>query len=200
VPSRGSTGRRACWVLGALCLVVGTSAHAANSIVFSAADPDVDIGESFTVGVNMDFSDETVGGGVILSWDPAVVSLVGVTMDPGLGDDVDLRCPSDPLASNPVPCPTGSDFVSFGTIAGLTGQHAVADLEFSAVGPGVTNIVANASSPFSDGVGSPLSVSFAAAMIQSSVAAIPVLGTVALALLALLLLLTTGFGLRRQRV
>lgn len=109
--------------------------------------------------LNMSFNDETVGGGIDLVFDSAVLALVEVVFDAGLGDDPEFRCPTDPAAANPVDCSlSGPDFVSFGGFFPITGDRRVATLEFAAIATGTSAIDFDIALEFSDAVGQPLEV------------------------------------------
>jgi hypothetical protein len=115
--------------------------------------------EPLFLDLHMSFADTTVGGGIDLDFDSGVLSFIDGIFDDGLGDDPNFRCPTDPLAPNPVNCaPNGPNFVSFGGFPGMTGDHLVVSLEFLATATGSSPIGFTVTSAFSDASGNPLEV------------------------------------------
>lgn len=136
------------WGLVAGLLVVAGASEAQNLLWLEANPSSVAVGEPFEVAVTMDFSDTTTGGGVTFGYDPANLSLDSIAFDALLGDDPDFECPGSATIS----CPGDSGYLSFGTVTGLTGEHAIATATFTAVASGTTAISLQASSAFG-GVG-----------------------------------------------
>jgi hypothetical protein len=134
---------------GALTIASATPALARNALTFDAAALRVAEGESFALQLGLELDTRSVGGGIHLRYDPAVVKLAGIAFEPGLGDDLDLRCPSEPAASAPVACPDPG-LISFGSIDGLRGVRPVARLEFQAIGAGSSRIELEAVERFSN--------------------------------------------------
>lgn len=151
----------------ALAITSATPALARNGLTLDAAALSVSEGESFTLQLAMDFADRSVGGGVHLEYDPAVVRLSGISFAPGLRDDPDLRCPGDAAAPAAVACPDPG-LMSFGSIDGLQGAHPVAWLEFEALGPGSSPIRLRVAEPFSDPLGAPMAIEAGASLVQVS--------------------------------
>lgn len=132
--------------------------------------------ETLFLDLHMSFNDTTVGGGIDLLYDSGVLSFIDGVFDDLLGDNPSFRCPTDPTASNPVNCAlNGPDFVSFGGIPGITGDHLVVTLEFAATATGSSPIDFTVTSPFSDSLGNPINVPEPG---SGGLAAIAVLGVV----------------------
>ena len=135
-------------VLVASLLVVASASEAQNLLSLEANPSSIGVGDQVEVVVTMDFSDTTTGGGVTFGYDPAHLSLDSIAFDAGLGDDPDFECPGSAAVS----CPGDSSYLSFGTVTGLTGQHTVATVTFTALSEGTEAISLSASSAFG-GVG-----------------------------------------------
>ena len=115
--------------------------------------------ESLFLDLHMSFTDSTIGGGIDLVFAPGVLSFIDGVFDDGLGDDPNFRCPTDPTAPAPINCtPNGPNFVSFGGLTPITGDHLVVSLEFAAIATGSSPIEFTVTSPFSDPSGQPLTV------------------------------------------
>jgi hypothetical protein len=150
---------------GTLVIASATPALARNALTLDTAALRVAPGDSFALQLGLEFDTRSVGGGVHLRYDPAVVKLAGITFESGLGDDLELRCPSDPAASAPVACPDAG-LLSFGSIDGLRGVRPVARLQFRAVGPGSSRIELEALERFSNVRGAALAVEMPASTVE----------------------------------
>lgn len=164
----------------------------AGLVSIEPADSEVAVGELFSLMTLMDFEDTTVGGGMTLtlnSSDGGEIEFLSFNLDPlgDLGDDPDFRCPGGPLA-----CPADPHFLSFGSFAGITGQHTVAELVFEALSPGVVDVSFDITSPFADTLGGALDVT----IIGASVTVVPEPGTLSMLALGLLSLVRTGYRRR----
>lgn len=163
----------------------------AGLISIEPADSEVAEGELFSLFTLMDFEDATVGGGMTLtlnSSDDGKIEFLSFNLDPlgDLGDDQDFRCPGGPLA-----CPADPYFLSFGSFAGITGQHTVAELFFRAESNGVVDVSFDITNPFADTLGGALDVSIRGARVT-----IPEPGTLSMLALGLLSLVRTGYRRR----
>lgn len=154
----------------------------------------VAVGAQASVVLDMNFDDSTLGGAVTVQFDPAVVSLVSIDFDPSFNvDDIDFRCPTDPSASNPVPCGTDPAFLSFGNFGGISGAHTVAEITFLALAPGTSALGLAITRDFAGITGSALPVSVTGTSIS-----VPEPGMASL-LLAGMLALGRCVRTRRQR-
>lgn len=124
--------------LAAAALALGTTftAQATGAMQLSTANPSVAAGASFEVSVSgVGFVDALLGGGFMLSWNPAVLALNSVILDAvvwefarggGTTDNVAGTLSDAYFASNKVVLPTGN--------------FAVGRLAFTALGGGATTI------------------------------------------------------------
>lgn len=195
-PVRAASLARGCAVvLAAAALLAAGGAHALDEL---RLDPPpagkVPVGAPVDLGLALEFDDVTLGGGVSVSYDAAVLDLVSVSFDASLPDDPDFRCPTAGLPTS-VPCPPSAAFLSFGTLAGLPTGVAVpvATLHFLAVGAGASDVLLAVANAFSDPVGSPLAVSLVGTRV-----AVPE-PAAGLLLLAPLAALVARGGRRRRR-
>lgn len=160
----------------AIGLLVGTPATALNILSLEPPSASAAVGDPLELTLRMDFDDTTVGGGITLDYDSAVLALDSISFTGAIGDDPDFRCPTDPDATSPVPCPSDADFLSFGSFSGITGEGAVATIAWDPVGPGTTAIDLLETNTFSSTMGSELDVTFEGA----TATVVPEPGTLAL--------------------
>jgi hypothetical protein len=147
-------------------LVGASSAHALNDLALdpllvTVAGP----GLTAQLALELSFDDTTVGGGVTLSFDSTILSLVSISFDGALGDDADFRCPTQNLPGS-VTCPAVPNFISFGDFGGIAGDRGVATVTFLALMQGVTPIDILPERPFGDDQGSALDVSYSSATVE----------------------------------
>ncbi len=171
-----------------IVLLWAAGAQALNILGLDPVQQDVRLGDQAFLDLRMNFDDETLGGGIVLDYDMGIVWLSSTTFDDNLPDDPDFRCPG----SSVVPCPPDPNFLSYGTFAGIAGQHTVARLTFDTHALGSTEVRIAIERPFADGVelGMSLDVMTASATIN----VIPEPSTFALVALGGL-----GLGLLRRR-
>jgi hypothetical protein len=112
--------------------------------------------DSIFLDLQRRFEDLAVGGAINLVFDPEILQVADVTFNNG--DDRDYRCPTDPTALQPVPCPTDETFISFGSRDGISRSGVVATIEFRVLASGTTSIGFDVASPFSDVFGDPLTL------------------------------------------
>jgi len=144
------------WLLGGPA--DATNIVSLQPVGFDPATP-VPIGQNVEFSLEMAFTDTTLGGGVTITFDSAVFSLVSIVFDAGFTvDDKDFRCPTDPTAPNPVSCPANPAFVSWGNFAGLTGTHNVARVTLEAITLGEVEVTPEVTATFSSPMGQPLPV------------------------------------------
>lgn len=138
----------------ASALAFPTASLAANIVSLSPLnfDPAVatGIGDRPAAQLAISFTDDTLGGGVTIGFDPAVVRLAAILFDPGfMADDIDLRCPNDPSASNPVSCGGNPHLISFGNPGAIpAGVYDIAEVVFEAVGAGNSALDLTVVQPF----------------------------------------------------
>jgi hypothetical protein len=174
----------ACALFFALVSPSGTARGQENNLlVLDPPQQSIVVGEDVELDLLMDFLDTTVGGAVTVSVDPAILAIDSIVFDPegNLGDQLDFRCPTDPQAANPVPCPDDPSFLSFGSFGGLDGMRSVARLRFTPHTVGTTEISVDEAFAFSDVVGGALPVSFAFATVHVPEPARDLLAVLALA-------------------
>ncbi len=154
------------WVALALALAAGPAA-AKNTIFLAVAGESSPLGtltvwqgESVSLDLRLDFLDTTVGGGVSVLLDPALLQLDALTFGAALGDSPPLRCAPAAAAPPVAPCPGDPAALGFGSLAGLSGGRLVATLELTALANGTSSPGVALSSPFSDTTGEPLDVVF----------------------------------------
>ncbi|MEE3327277.1 MAG: proprotein convertase P-domain-containing protein [Myxococcota bacterium] len=177
------------WVLAwALISALGAEpAEAQNAL--SLAIRSVAPNGELQVELNMDFSDTTVGGAVALNYDSSAIVIDSIEFNPELNDDPDFRCPG----SSEIPCPSGVDFLSFGSVTGLSGEVTVAILTAQSLGEGPAQLDLAPGSPFSGVGGANLTVSLTGVELEPGVP-VPLLGPGMLGgLVSILVFLTVGY-------
>jgi len=177
--------------VGGLAAAEGVSAQ--NDLSLEPTASSVSVGQEFQVRVLMDFSEATVGGGVALAFDPARVSLVGVSVETG---DSDFACPGSPA----IACPVQPAYLSFGSVTGLTGQGTVATITLMALASGSLTLALEPATPFGTPGGGELAVGLTGATLESLAPALPLLSERARVLLALALGAFALAALRSRRV
>ncbi len=171
-------------ILGLALGLLGPSgpSGAQNFVSLEANPSSLAMGEAFEVSISMSFSDTTTGGGVAFAYDPSRLSLEAVVFDVGLAGDPDFECPGSAAIS----CPANPDYLSFGTVTGLTGVHVVARATFRALANGEATISLQPSSAFGGVGGEPLAVVLNGTSVSIG-AGVPSLSFWGLALLAIAL-------------
>ena len=175
-------------------ILLPASAQAENHLGLEGPADAIQVGTPFSVLLVMDFSDTTVGGGVSLEYDTSILSLDQVSFAGGLGDDSDFQCPGSAAVS----CPVDIDYISFGSVSGLSGQHTVATLSFTPIANGSTGISLVVTHTFGSTGGTALTVLLDGTAVGGStdVPALSPWGTGVLTLL----LLVVGFSSRRREI
>ena len=181
-------------VVSVFLLVLAASAQAENHLRLEGPADAIQVGTPFSVSLVMDFSDTTVGGGVNLEYNSSILSLDQASFAGGLGDDPDFQCPGSAAVS----CPVDIDYISFGSISGLSGQHTVATLSFTPIANGSTGISLVLTHQFGSTGGTALTVLLDGTAVGGSteVPALSPWGTGGLTLLLLVL----GFASRRREI
>lgn len=172
-------------------LLVGT-VYAQNAISLSVMPGGT--AAEVQIELQMDFSDTTVGGAVALTYDSNAVVVDSVEFNPALGDDADFQCPG----SSEITCPAGVDFVSFGSVVGLSGQATVATLTVHLVGADAATLGLESGSDFAAVGGAALVVSLAGVEVEPAVS-VPLLGPPMLWGLVCILLFLAVWRLRGAR-
>ena len=175
-------------------ILLPASAQAENHLGLEGPADAIQVGTPFSVFLVMDFSDTTVGGGVSLEYDTSILSLDQVSFAGGLGGDPDFQCPGSAAVS----CPVDIDYISFGSVSGLSGQHTVATLSFNPIANGSTGISLVVTHTFGSTEGTALTVLLDGTAVGGStdVPALSPWGTGVLTLL----LLVVGFSSRRREI
>lgn len=119
--------------LAALAMLLSCAAAQSASISLSPTTQNATLGDTVALQLSMDFSDDaTLGGGLDVFYDDAVLQFVSFTFDAGLGDDVDLQRQPDVL--------TGElDALAFGSFTGLSGPSLVGTFLFNTLTGGTVN-------------------------------------------------------------
>lgn len=167
------------------------AAQAAGTLVITPADTTVAPGNSFAVQVRgSGFTDNVVGGGFNLRFDPGVLSLLSVSVDTVVWEFASSNGQIDNTAG------TLADVYFNSFRAQLpTGSFNVATLQFSALAAGSSAVQLSASPtfPFADDLGAVIDVAFQGAGV--TVSAVPEPASAALWALGLL----GVAGLRQRR-
>jgi len=178
--------------IGAAALLgCALSAQAAGSLVVTPASNTVNPGDSFALLVRgSGFTDNVVGGGFDLSFDPNVLALTSVSIDTVVWEFVS----SSGQIDNVLGKLSDVYFNSFKSVL-PTGDFSVATLQFTAKAGGnsLVQMSASPSFPFANDLAEVIAVSFVPAGV--TVSAVPEPGSMALLLAGLL---TVG-GLKRLR-
>ncbi|MCS5635254.1 MAG: proprotein convertase P-domain-containing protein [Myxococcota bacterium] len=178
----------------AFCVLTwGGIAAAQNSLALVASSATVQVGQPFDVSVNAGFAETTVGGGVTLVYDHALLSFDSVAFVAG---DPDFRCPG----SSAITCPADPDYLSFGEVTGLPLVAAMATLTFTPLAAGTASIDLAPTTAFAGVGGAQLSVNLQGTSVTTNPAGLPVLSPWSVALLVATL---AGCGLliaRRTRL
>jgi len=174
-------------------LVCASVAAAQNSLVLQPSSPVVEIGEPFEVTVSLSFSVISVGGGVTLAYNHALLSLDSVAFT---GGDPDFRCP----APGGITCPADPDYLSFGDVSGLPLGGSVATLTFTPLGAGTLPISVQPTTAFGAVGGAELAVNLVGTSVTSDVAGLPLLSPWSIALLVFALVVGAFFAAPRTRM
>lgn len=145
------------------------TAQAAGSLVITPPANTVNPGDSFALLVSgSGFTDNVVGGGFNLSFDPAVLMLSSVSVNTAVWEFVS----SNGQINNALGTLSDVYFNSFRPVL-PTGDFAIATLQFTAMAAGSSALLmsASASFPFSNELAEVITVSFAPAGV--TVGAVP---------------------------
>ena len=151
-----------------IILLLLTARVEASVVSFSTSNTNVDLGQTFTLGLSGNgFTDILDGGGVNLSYDPSVLAVNSITVDTSVWGFFD----------NPGTIDNTNGDVSdlmFASFSNVTGDFAIATLEFKAVGVGTSPLSLTESSlnPFASG-GSLLAVTLQSASVTVTAVPLP---------------------------
>lgn len=138
-----SFGASLCLFLGLSLGLASSEAQADNDIVLSPAALVTQVvgGDLLPYDLTIDFDDATFGGGIVVTFDPAVAAFVDFSWDPGFADEPALRlvCPSvDPRCVN---FPGPGVLIAFANSSGIAGPQTVGVLTMDGVALGSTTLV-----------------------------------------------------------
>lgn len=142
-----SRARRPAHFLGLsllLTVLAAAEATAQNTVELLPTQVTVPPGATVVLDLAVDFAEPSLGGGVVVDFDPALLGFVGFDWDPGAPDDPALRlvCPSaDPacvdFAGPGVLIGFAVDTISFPAISGA---HVLGTLELQALSAGTAPV------------------------------------------------------------
>ena len=173
-------------------LLTGGVAAAQNSLALASASPEVVTGESFEVSLEANLTTATVGGGVTLVYDPALLSLNSVAFTAG---DPDFQCPGSLV----IACPADAHYLSWGDVAGLSGVVGIATLNFTSLEAGTAAIGLQPATAFGAVGGGEVPVTLLGTSITSDATALPTLSPWGGVLLTALMIGCGLLVLRRTR-
>jgi hypothetical protein len=183
------------WMIALLAILVSGVAHAESSVTLYPVAPAVPVGGKLRIVVEVQAEQPTLGGGIRVHYDEALVRFDRFVFDPALLDDPQLRL--QPRA--------GSDdatlLIAFGDYDGVSGSHTIGTLEFTAVVEGSPAFSSEAddwrAGPFVDDAGDPLLFAYGATSATIFTAILPGIGLSGLWITALLLIaVSLGLGAR----
>ena len=195
---RPNIASRDLWLLGWFLIwslastLLADTAHAQNALSLTVLPGGT--AAEVQIELQMDFSDTTVGGAVVLAYDSDALVVDGIEFNSELGSDPDFQCPG----SAGIVCPADADFVSFGSILGLSGQATIATLSVHLVGSNAATLGLGAGSPFAGVGGAELAVSLTGVEVEPGVP-VPLLGPGMLGGLIFLLVVLGAWPLRGPR-
>ena len=179
-------------VAALFALATGGVAAAQNSLALEAAAAQVAVGQPFEVSLEANFSTASVGGGVALVYDPALLSLNTVVFTAG---DPDFQCPGSLV----ITCPADPNYLSWGDVAGFAGVIGVATLNFTSLEAGTASIGLQPATAFGAVGGGEVPVTLLGTSITSDATALPILSPWGAALLIGALIGCGSLLLRRTR-
>lgn len=101
----------------ALFLAVAATAASANSVALSGP-ASVNVGDSFSLTLTGDFSSGGLfGGGLLFGYDPALVSITGITLGPDTATDLAFSCPNP--ANGNCSSSAGSESIHWGNFTNV---------------------------------------------------------------------------------
>jgi hypothetical protein len=147
------------WVLAMAALHVG-AALAEPLVQLTPDKNEFAVGNTYSVQVMMEGFPQTEGGGVSLSFNPAMLQVTKVQVDSGTWTFVNRNGEIDNQAG------LVSDIV-FSNFSGVSGNAAIATIEFKAIKPGRSQLTLAGSTlnPFAGG-GQPIEVAFGNAQVM----------------------------------
>lgn len=173
-------------VTGAALWALACGAQAANQVVLSPGASTLQPGQTIELTLSgADFDSLTLGGGVSLQWNPAVLDLVSVNVDAANWEFARSGGLLDAASG------TLSELY-FASFNGRSGSFNIASLRFVADGPGVSDVTLSGAPafPFSDEMGEVMAIDFSGARLTVSAVPEPA---------SALLLLAGLCGLARRR-
>ena len=182
-------------LLVAVLLLSGGSVQAQKLLYLEPLADIIESGQSFEVALKMTFDSPSTGGGVVLAYDPNLLSLDDVTFTPDLSGDEDFQCPgSGPLVS----CPNTPGLVAFGSVSGLSGAQTVAILVFTSLSTGTAGIDMTPAYAFGAPGGAELPVLLQGTSVTMT-PSVPFLSLGGSSALVLGMLLTAIWAVRKQK-
>jgi hypothetical protein len=184
-------------LMALLAILVAGFAQAESSVILYPVAPAVPVGGKLRIVLEVQAEAPTLGGGIRVDYDEALVRFDRFVFDPALLDDPQLRL--QPRA--------GSDdatlLIAFGDYDGVSGSHTIGTLEFTALVEGSPAFSTEAddfrAGPFVDDAGGPVSFVYGGTSATIFTATLPGLGVTGLLLTGLSLsALSIGLAARRR--
>jgi hypothetical protein len=143
-PARRARACRAAAMLALACaLVIGSSiaaapAHAVNAIDLTPSFRSIVAGTQTTYDLVIDFDQASLGGGIVVQFNPGVAGFGGFTFDGGFPDNPALRLVCPGVAPGCAFFPGPGVLIAFANSVGISGPQTVGQLKLTGAGVGTT--------------------------------------------------------------
>ncbi len=140
VPRPALRGLRLAVLIGLLYLLAPPSASAQNVVALTPPAQELVQGQIASLDLEIDFTDPSLGGGIVVEFDTSRLGFLGFSFDPTAPDDPALRlvCPSAAPACASFPGPGVLVAFAVDTVGfpAISGAHVIGTLDFSTPLPG----------------------------------------------------------------